>query len=288
MATMKSTCFLLFALAWTIPSWSEAFTVSPKSSAANGKTSTKQDPLMVSTLEQSICDNRIISDSSAELFDFSEETFSPDLYIEKQRLSLEKEQESSFDYASFAKDFPLFNNMAIASCKAAIADLFAQTIIAQYGLEGVDWQRTFLFCLFGAFYQGGFQYLYQVNVFSKLFDVEKFTSQSWIEKLRDGPGLRSLALQVMLDLMIMSSIYLPTYYTFKASIFSGTMDPTVWLQDGIACYGSHFSTDETDLLRIWLPADLLCFSVPLILRLPLRQVISLFYTAYLSSSSFGH
>lgn len=37
-----------------------------------------------------------------------------------------------------------------------------------------------------------------------------------------------------------------------------------------------------DVCRVWGPADLLCFSVPLWLRLPVRHVISFAWTAYLS------
>jgi hypothetical protein len=45
-------------------------------------------------------------------------------------------------------------------------------------------------CMFGCLYLSAFQYLYQVKVFKRLFDVDKFTTQSWNEKLRDGPGLQ--------------------------------------------------------------------------------------------------
>ncbi|CAB9519844.1 Mpv17 / PMP22 family [Seminavis robusta] len=252
----------------------DAFASSPllKTIKKNARSST---PLFVSTLTQDVFEQP--------------SQFSPDMYLQEQRVHEEEEDATKpgFDYVSFAHEHPLYNNMMIASGKAAIADMFAQVVIGQTGLDALDWQRTLLFCLFGALYQGGFQYLYQVNIFKKLFDVEKFTSQTWEEKLQDKEGLISLAAQVALDLTIMSSIYLPTYYTFKASIFSGTLDPSAWFQDGMITYGSHFCRDEADLLRIWLPADLLCFSVPLILRLPLRQVVSLFYTAYLSSASFG-
>lgn len=276
-----------------------SFPFLPKSSAFRvgplpGKVSNTKGTLPVSTLTSDfVGSNADVLLPPDEIGQFDDKpmidyNFSPDLYMEEERSSLDNGQVSSFlDYGSFAKSFPMVNNMMIASGKAALADFFAQTVIAQTGLDAVDWHRTFLFCLFGAFYQGGFQYLYQVNIFSKLFDnVEQFTSQPWADKVKDGPGLRSLALQVLLDLLIMSSIALPTYYTFKASVFSGAMDPALWLQDGLTSYGSHFGRDETDLLRVWIPADILCFSVPLILRLPVRQVISLFYTAYLSSASF--
>lgn len=196
----------------------------------------------------------------------------------------------SSTYMDFAKNFPLINNMMIASVKAASADVLAQTVFGGAGLFGneYDWQRTILFCLFGAFYRGGFQYLYQVNIFSKIFpNVETFTNQSIDEKLSNVQGLINLAKQTIVDLTIMSLIYLPTYYTFKESIFCDSMDPSLWLSNGLTSYSAHFSKDEIDLLRVWIPADMVCFSVPLILRLPIRQVISLFYTTYLSYVSLA-
>ena len=50
-------------------------------------------------------------------------------------------------------------------------------VIAQTPLDAIDWQRSLLFCAFGAVYLGGFQYLYQVQVFRRLFDVDAFTAQ---------------------------------------------------------------------------------------------------------------
>ena len=141
----------------------------------------------------------------------------------------------------------------IATAKTAAADLLAQTVIAQTPLDAIDWQRSLLFCLFGASYLGGFQYLYQVNIFSKLFDVNRFTSQSWGEKLQDKSGLQALAAQTALDLGVLTAIYLPTFYIFKASVFSGSLDPSVWTSTGISNYQTNFAKDEFDLLRVWLP-----------------------------------
>ena len=53
-------------------------------------------------------------------------------------------------------------------------------------------------------------------------------------------------------------------------------------------YQTNFAKDEFDLLRVWLPADIVCFSVPLYLRLPVRHVVSFVWTAYLSFSRGGH
>ncbi|KAL1503719.1 hypothetical protein AB1Y20_012191 [Prymnesium parvum] len=195
---------------------------------------------------------------------------------------------AGFSYANFARERPFANNILIATTKTAAADLLAQVVIAQTPLDSLDLQRSLLFCLFGAVYLGGFQYFYQVNVFKKLFDVEAFTSQPWEDKLRDGPGLRALAAQTALDLTVLTFIYLPTFYVFKAAVFSGSMDPHVWASSGLASYQSNFQKDEFDLIRVWLPADLVCFSVPLYLRLPVRHVVSFVWTAYLSFARGGH
>ena len=201
---------------------------------------------------------------------------------------LEEKPEQGFSYTAFAQTYPFATNVGIATLKTAAADLLAQTVISQTPLAEVDWQRSLLFCLFGATYLGGFQYWYQVNIFKKMFDVDKFTQQSWGEKLQDTEGLKALAAQTALDLGVLTAIYLPTFYIFKASVFSGSADPTVWASTGWDNYQMNFAKDEFDLLRVWFPADLICFSVPLYLRLPVRHVVSFVWTAYLSFSRGGH
>lgn len=206
----------------------------------------------------------------------------------KELSSLDNLQTSSFSYVEFAKSYPFVNNILIATTKTAAADLLAQTVIGQTPLPEVDLQRSLLFCLFGAFYLGAFQYLYQVQVFKRLFDVDSFTSQTWKEKLQDIPGLKALGAQTGLDLAVLTFVYLPTFYIFKASVFSGSLDPSVWFSTGVDNFQMNFSKDEADLIKVWLPADLFCFSVPLYLRLPVRHVFSFVWTAYLSFARGGH
>ena len=196
--------------------------------------------------------------------------------------------ESSASFGSLAKKYPFSTNMGIASTKTAAADLIAQVVIAHTPIANVDWDRSFLFFVFGALYSGGFQYLYQVNVFKKLFDVDKFTVQPWADKLKDAKGLQALAAQTSLDLAVLTLVYLPAFYIFKAGVFSGSMDPNVWTSTGIDNYTNNFAKDEFDLVRVWLPADLICFSVPMYLRLPSRHAVSFLWTAYLSFARGGH
>jgi len=212
----------------------------------------------------------------------------PSMLGEPPVVQAQGEAGAGFSYADFARNNPFANNIAIATTKTAAADLIAQTVIAGTPIGEVDLQRSLLFCAFGALYLGGFQYAYQVNVFKKLFDVDSFTSQPWADKLKDGPGLRALAAQTALDLTVLTLIYLPTFYIFKAGVFTGSMDPSVWVSSGLGSYQANFAKDELDLVRVWLPADLVCFSVPLYLRLPVRHVVSFVWTAYLSFARGGH
>jgi hypothetical protein len=198
------------------------------------------------------------------------------------------EKVNSLSYGQFAKQYPFANNIGIATMKTALADLIAQVIFAQTPIAEIDYERSLLFCGFGAIYLGGFQYLYQVNIFKQLFDVDAFTSQPWKDKLKDEEGLKALAAQTFLDLTVLTLVYLPTFYIFKAGVFSGSMDPSVWTGSGIETYQKNFAKDEFDLIRVWLPADLVCFSVPLYLRLPVRHIVSFVWTAYLSFARGGH
>jgi hypothetical protein len=190
---------------------------------------------------------------------------------------------AGFSYVHFAKTFPQTNNIIIATAKTSAADLVAQCVIERKSLQEVDWKRNLVFCLFGAVYLGAFQYWYQVNVFKRLFPgVEAFTSQPWLAKLKDVPGLMALAGQTVLDVGMLSFVYLPTFYVFKGFVFGKTWDATEWVKDGIGNYTKNFSKDTFDVVRVWGPADLVCFSVPLWLRLPVRHIVSFVWTAYLS------
>jgi len=188
-----------------------------------------------------------------------------------------------FSYAAFAQAYPATNNFIIATVKTSAADLMAQAVLEKKSFSEIDWQRNLTFCIFGFAYLGGFQYWYQVNIFKRLFpSVERFTSQSWAAKLTDGPGLLALLGQTVLDVAVLSTIYLPVFYVVKAGVFSDSVDPQAWVTSGLTKYVNNCQKDVYDVVRVWAPADLICFSVPLWLRLPVRHVVSFVWTAYLS------
>eukprot|EP00967_Tisochrysis_lutea_P063396 scaffold81813_cov28-Tisochrysis_lutea.AAC.3 len=68
----------------------------------------------------------------------------------------------------------------------------------------------------------------------------------------------------------------------QAGVFSGTLDPNEWVSTGLAGYTKNWDKDVSDLVKVWAPADIVCFSVPLWLRLPVRHIVSFVWTAYLS------
>jgi hypothetical protein len=186
-------------------------------------------------------------------------------------------------YVAFAKAHPLANSMILGCANASAADFVAQRVVEGKSWNDVDWKRSLVFCSFGALYLGGFQYVYQVGVFRRIFaGTEKFTNQAWAAKLKDVPGLISLGAQAALDLSVMTCIYLPSFYVFKAGVYSSSWSASDWAREGVSNYWRNCSKDVYDMVRVWGPADLLCFSVPLWLRLPVRMVISFTWTTYLS------
>jgi len=190
---------------------------------------------------------------------------------------------AGWSYGAFAKANPNLNNLLIATAKTGAADLVAQCVIERKSLSEVDWQRNLVFCLFGTCYLGVFQYWYQVNIFCRIFpNINKFTSQSWGAKLRDVPGLTSLLAQTVLDMGVLTFVYLPTFYVFKSAVFSSSWDVQQWGETGVNSYLKNWNKDVYDLVRVWVPADLICFSVALYLRLPVRHLVSFVWTAYLS------
>ena len=52
--------------------------------------------------------------------------------------------------------------------------------------------------------------------------------------------------------------------------------------DGLGHYVDNFAVDQTKMISVWLPADVILFSAPMWLRLPMRHVVSFGWTAYVS------
>ena len=154
--------------------------------------------------------------------------------------------------------------------------------MSHVALVDIDWERVALFGSFNLAYSGLLLYGYQIAVFRELFaeSVERFTTQPWKEKLQDGPGLRSLSMQCLLDLLVILTVYLPTFHIFREALVGSSGDD--WVVAGLSSFACHFAHDAPEVVKVWLPVDLLCFSLPLHQRLPVRHAISFVWTAYYS------
>ena len=185
---------------------------------------------------------------------------------------------------AFPKQYPFVFNLGVASVKTSIADLMTQCAVERRKLSEVDWQRNGAFVCFGFAYLGGFQYWLQINMYKRWFPhMERFSKLSTAEKLRDGPGLRDVAKQVLFDVGIhLPFMYYPTFYTVKQMVQGVSANPLEAVPNAVSQYQKNFVADNKAMLMVWLPSDILIFSVPLWMRLPLRHVVSFGWTSYVS------
>ena len=86
---------------------------------------------------------------------------------------------------------------------------------------------------------------------------------------------------MILNAGVLMGIYLPTFYLFKAVFFSDC-GPVSCFTDTWEKYTSSLAKDIPPLLQCWVPADFVCFSVPLYLRIPIRHIVSFCWTIYFS------
>lgn len=103
---------------------------------------------------------------------------------------------------SVAKAHPLAVGSGVAGLKAAAVDMLVQRHVE--GRESIDWRRTAAFSSFGFLFSGVWQYTLFVKVMPRLCPLaESFAAKPVMAKLRDGPGLRQLAIQVGTGLLLM-------------------------------------------------------------------------------------
>ena len=221
--------------------------------------------------------------------------------------------------AGFPKAQPFVFNLGVAAAKTSAADLLTQTVVEKKSFpNGIDWKRNASFTVFGFAYLGGFQYWLQVNMFRKMFvGMDKVAEMPLCDlgvpscggaftrhrrdscpsdevvgglfydalrrskKLVDPTALSVIAKQIAFDIAIhMPFMYFPTFYCVK-ELVQGPPGGNV-VVDGLSKYKENWVVDQTAMVKVWLPADVVFFSGPLWLRLPLRHVVSFGWTAYVS------
>ena len=186
--------------------------------------------------------------------------------------------------AGFPKAQPFVFNLGVAAAKTSAADMMTQTVVEKKSFpNGIDWKRNASFTVFGFAYLGGFQYWLQVNMFRKMFvGMDKVAEMPLSKKsLQEcGPFISQCyrVKQIAFDIAIhMPFMYFPTFYCVK-QLVQGPPGGNV-VVDGLSKYKENWVVDQTAMVKVWLPADVVFFSGPLWLRLPLRHVVSFGWTA---------
>ena len=81
-----------------------------------------------------------------------------------------------------------------------------------------------------------------------------------------------------------SFIYFPVFYVFKETIQGSGYEKTVAsvFGAGLSKYKDNAFEDNPKMWALWIPGDLIVYSVPMWLRLPCNHGFSFVWTCYLS------
>lgn len=79
-------------------------------------------------------------------------------------------------------------------------------------------------------------------------------------------------------------VYFPVFYVFKQSLQGGDgpFDPGKIIQDAATKYKQNGIEDNVKMWLLWVPGDIIVYSVPIWLRLPLNHGLSFIWICYLS------
>ncbi|GBG30090.1 Hypothetical Protein FCC1311_063102 [Hondaea fermentalgiana] len=180
---------------------------------------------------------------------------------------------------------PFTAQVTIATCKTSLADIIVQKRVE--GAEQIDWRRNMLFIMFGGAYLGLFQWFVYVRLFQRLFPaMDTFCNQTMREKLKNKEGIRALLGQIALDFtFVQPFLYFPVFYSFKTLLDT---DPEVQaslanrFSSAFAKWRANLFEDNFGMCAFWLPMDLIIYSVPIYLRLPLNHAVSFIWCCILS------
>lgn len=202
-----------------------------------------------------------------------------------------KKTESRGGVLGWGKKNPFAFQVIIATVKTSLSDLVVQKTIEGKKWEEIDLKRNLVFVAFGAVYLGWAQYLIYVHGFRAIFGsrMDKFAALPFGKKLRDFDGLKALAGQVALDVGVITPlIYYPVFYVFKESVQGDTgveasqRGATDIINAAFTKYTSNAKEDVVTFAKLWIPGDLVIYSFPIWLRLPLNHGLSFVWTCILS------
>ena len=173
---------------------------------------------------------------------------------------------------------PMAFGAGIALFKSVFADYLTQTIIENKRFDEINWKRNLCFGAFGLCYTGFAHYGIYCKLYPYLFEN--------VFKNICKTKMRMVLCQTSVDQLIHSPlIYFPVFYCVKGIIYNGSMSKQVVSQSLNEYFTINICEDVFALWKLWLPANLLTFTViPLHLRVPWIAGVSFVWTAYLSWS----
>lgn len=200
---------------------------------------------------------------------------------------------SSAEWFAFAKRYPFATQATVACLKTGAADVMVQVNIEGKSLDEIDMSRTGLFFLFGFAYLGVAQWGIYVIGFQRVFkEMNRFCNQPWRQKMKNKLGMKQLFGQIAADFIVIQPlVYWPVFYVFKEYVsiagakgkgMEPKRDEKSLVARAMEKYKEKFWVDNLGMCGFWLPADLIIYSVPVWLRLPLNHAISFCWCTILS------
>lgn len=186
--------------------------------------------------------------------------------------------------------YPFISQVLIATVKTSAADVIVQMVVERKEFGEIDWRRNLLFATFGCLYLGGAGHFFYITAFGRIFGVKemaKFCNQGWRAKLQNRAGLKAVFGQVAADCLIIQPVfYWPIFYVFKESLLSQDAregEPfSAVLDRFLARYKTTFWEDNFGMTYFWVPANIICYSIPLHLRMPVTHIFSFSWCMVLS------
>eukprot|EP00418_Pyrodinium_bahamense_P083583 CAMPEP_0179070078 /NCGR_PEP_ID=MMETSP0796-20121207/30836_1 /TAXON_ID=73915 /ORGANISM="Pyrodinium bahamense, Strain pbaha01" /LENGTH=299 /DNA_ID=CAMNT_0020767161 /DNA_START=35 /DNA_END=932 /DNA_ORIENTATION=+ len=178
---------------------------------------------------------------------------------------------------TFPQRMPFSTNLVCSTCMVVASDVNIQILQGSWDLRRLGFSTCFGLGS-GLMYWG----LY-ISVFSRICPhAIRFANKSLWDKLQDRPGQKDLLKQVAVDILMFAPLcYFPVFYISKYLIHEDHADPLVALNAGLAKYKTTMFEDNAANAAVWIPGDLVIFTVPAWLRMPLTYTVGFSWTSML-------
>jgi len=185
---------------------------------------------------------------------------------------------------TFPKRRPWSFNIMLATAKNIVCDLVVQAAQARNEKAWWDWRRSLLFATFGCLYVGMAQWFFYITVFELLLpDSIAFANKPFSMKLMDRVGQEGVLIQVFTDLFVIQPfIYYPAFYILKEFMRGGASQPKQIVLTAIQKYSVNFWRDQIAAYVVWAPADVVVFTAPMYVRMPLDHAVAFLWTMIMS------